>query len=503
MTIEAVKVRFAPSPTGYLHVGGARTALFNWLFARKHGGAFILRIEDTDRSRHVADSLEKILDDMRWLGLHWDEGPEVGGESAPYFQSERLDIYTRHIDKLLESGRAYFALETPEELSAMRDAANAQKQTFKYRRPDPLPTVEEGRAAKAAGREVTVRFAMPENDMIVQDEVLGEVRIPREELEDFVIQKRDGWPTYHFACVVDDELMGVTHVLRGQEHLMNTPKHVAMQQAMGFRTPIYAHLSIIFNMNGSKMSKRDKEKALAKGLVPPEIDVHDFRVAGYLPEALLNFISLLGWSPGEDREQMTLEETVEAFDLSRLGSANAKFDRDKLLSFNTDWCAKLSPERLLAALKDFASVSGSKLADFDDETLAYLLRINAGYRTFRDIEAKCAFLWAVDDAIEYDAKAVRKVLQKNEGAGFSMLEHLVELLANHESWESASLEQFLTTLCEEKGVKLGAVAQPLRVALTGTTISPPIYDTLVLLGREKTLARIQRILTLKETIAQG
>ena len=494
---DPVRTRFAPSPTGYLHVGGARTALFNWLLARQSGGSFVLRIEDTDRTRHVADSVPKILDDLRWLGLSWDEGPEVGGAFGPYFQSERLGLYNEHLDRLLATGHAYYALETPEQLAALREQAKTQDAHRKYRRPDPLPTVEQGLAARADGQPVTVRFKMPERDITVEDRILGQVRIAREELEDFVIQKNDGWPTYHFACVVDDEFMGITHVLRGQEHLMNTPKHVAMQEALGFATPVYAHLPIIFNMNGSKMSKRDKEKALAQGLQPPEIEVHDFRLAGYLPEALLNFISLIGWSPGDDREHFTLDETVGLFRIDRIGTGNGKFDRDKLLSFNTRWAAALDDGRRLAALKDYSATSASPMTAADDATLEHLLRASAGFRTFRDVESKSSFLFVDDHQIDYDPKAVQKVLAKNDGAGYDMLAQLLEKLPADSDWNAASIDRCLIRLRESKDVGLGAVAQPLRVAVTGTTISPPIHDTLELLGRSRTINRIRRTLALR------
>ncbi len=497
MSAEAVRVRFAPSPTGYLHIGGARTVLFNWLLARKTGGKFVLRIEDTDRSRHVEDSVGKILEDLRWLGLDWDEGPEVGGDVGPYYQSERLDLYQKYTDQLLESGQAYYALESAEELAAAREKARAEKKNFTYQRPNPLPTVAEGQAARDAGRQVPVRFKMPTDDILIQDDILGEVRLAAADVEDFVIQKHDGWPTYHFACIVDDELMGITHILRGQEHLSNTPKHVTMQKVLGFRTPRYAHLPIIFNANGSKMSKRDKEKAIAKGLEPPEIDVHDFRQAGYLPEALLNFISLLGWSAGGDREQLTLDETIELFSVDRIGATNARFDRDKLIAFNTDWATKVSQDRLVMLLRDFATINALPMATADDATLAKLLECCAGFRTFRDVQAKIGFVFTGDNEIEYDAKAVKKVLAKNEGAGFAMLEHLRAALGALASWDQAGIEALIERLCTEHDVKMGAVAQPIRVAVTGSTVSPSIHDTLLLLGRDKTLARIERAINLR------
>ncbi len=548
MSTEPMRVRFAPSPTGYLHVGGARTALFNWLIARRTGGKFILRIEDTDRSRHVEDSTARIQDDMRWLGLQWDEGPEIGGENGPYFQSQRLEIYQQHCDRLIESGRAYYALETPEELQALREAARREKRAVVYRRPDPLPTVEQGKAARAEGRPVTVRFIMPDRDVVVRDEILGEVRLAGKEIEDFVIQKSDGWPTYHFACVVDDALMKIDCVLRGQEHLINTPKHVAMQEALGFDTPRYAHLPIIFNMDGTKMSKRSAVKefnqrikqarqragdlsdadfagGIAQATGVPgeivaaiaggkrdvldealkqvakhleisllEINVHDFRVSGYLPEALLNFISLLGWSPGEDREQLSLEETTTLFDVTRVGKTNARFDRTKLQAFNTDWCNRVTAERLAEALDDYLKQNESPLLVADAAQRAHLLKACAGFRTFKEFEGKCRSLFAEDDAIQYDPKAVKKVLVKGEGRGYTMLETTLPKLESCEPWTAASLEQLLEKICAEHDTKLGAVAQPIRVAVTGTTISPPIYDTLAVLGKNRTIARIHRCL---------
>ena len=494
---QNIRVRFAPSPTGYLHIGGARTVLFNWLVARQAQGIFVLRIEDTDRTRHVEDSVAKILEDLRWLGLDWDEGPEKGGDFGPYFQSERLDLYNEHLQHLLNEGKAYYALETPEELQRMREAAEKSTGGFRYPRPDPLPTVAEGEAAREAGTPVVVRLKMPAEDVIVTDDILGEVTVAADQHEDFVIQKSDGFPTYHFACVVDDALMRITHVLRGQEHLMNTPKHIALQRALGFDTPRYAHLPVIFNMSGSKMSKRDKEKALAKGEPPPEIDVHDFRVAGYLPEAVVNFISLLGWSPGEDREQLTSQETVDLFSVERIGKTNAKFDREKLLAFNTDWATRVTSERLLEAFRDFIKVNPDVpdgLRQADDAALTRVLEACAGFRTFPDVIRKAGFIFLADDAIEYDPKAVKKVLAKNDGEGYAMLEYLTPKLSalTETEWKATTLEPLLGAVCTEKEVNLGKVAQPIRVAASGTTISPSIHETLEMLGKESTLARMQR-----------
>lgn len=488
-----MRVRFAPSPTGYLHIGGARTVLFNWLLARRHGGTFILRIEDTDQSRNVEDSVTKIVEDLRWLGLTWDEGPVVEGPCGPYFQSQRLDLYNRYLKQLLESGAAYYSLETPDQLAAMREAAKREKRAVTYIRPDPTPTIAEGESARASGRPVVIRLKMPNADISVTDDILGTVVLPAAQSEDFVLQKGDGFPTYHFACVVDDELMKITHVLRGQEHLMNTPKHIALQRALGFRTPRYAHLPVIFNMDGTKMSKRDKEKALAAGKQPPEIDVHDFRVNGYLPETVLNFIALLGWSAGEEREHYTLDELKDRFTIERVGKTNAKFDREKLLSFNTTWATKVSPERLLAAFKDYIAVSGSPMRSADDTLLSRILRICEGFRTFRQVEEKVAFLFKSDDAILFDPKAVEKVLAKNDNAGFGVLQALQPQLSELNDWSKESIHQTISGYAEANGLGLGQIAQPLRVAVSGSTVSPSIDDTLELLGKTSTLGRIARL----------
>jgi glutamyl-tRNA synthetase len=494
---KKMRVRFAPSPTGYLHIGGARTVLFNWLLARRHGGDFILRIEDTDQARNVDDSVGKILDDLRWLGLSYDEGPVIEGPCGPYYQSQRLDIYNKYLLLLLGSGHAYYALETPEQLAEMREAAKRDRRSVTYVRPHPVPTVAEGEAARRAGRQVVVRLKMPGESITVVDEILGEVVLPADQNEDFVIQKGDGFPTYHFACVVDDERMKITHVLRGQEHLMNTPKHIALQRAMGFATPRYAHLPVIFNKDGTKMSKRDKEKALASGRQPPEIDVHDFRTSGYLPEALLNFIALLGWSPGDDREFFDLGELTHVFSVERVGKTNAKFDREKLLSFNTTWATRVSPARLLEAFKDFLQWSATAppaMRAAGDDRLAEVLRICAGFRTFADVVAKSKFLFIEDEAIAFDPQAYAKNLQKNDNAGMAMLRTTKARLAALSGWSPSEIDQTLQAICAESGSGMGSVAQPIRVAVTGSTVSPAIGETLAMLGRESSLKRIDRCL---------
>lgn len=535
-----VVTRFAPSPTGYLHIGGARTALFNWLFARRMGGRFILRIEDTDTKRNTPTATEQVIDDLRWLGIEWDEGPEVGGPNGPYQQSLRKDIYNRYIRKLLDEKKAYYCFDTPQELQTMRDKAIAKKENFIYPRPEVFADEEDVKKAKARGREVVVRFAMPDTAITVEDIVRGEVKFGRGELGDFIIQKSDGLPTYNFACVVDDCLMEVSHIIRGQEHLMNTPGQQALWQALfaGKELPKYAHMSVTVSEGGGKLSKREQPKVLRKaikagedieleklaeagnltieevnsfiagkstvdmpsvnamaeyiGVELPEINVVDFFRNGYLPEAMVNFIALLGWSPGDDREIMPPEELIEAFDLGRLAKANSLFDRKKLIAFDTEHIRTADEGKLLEHFKDYLRVAESVVLSADDRLLTRIIKVNAGARTLADIERKSRFLFLANHEIEYDDKAVKKVLLKNDG--LAILQTVRDKLAAMEQFTEEAIENMLRGLAEEKQVGLGKVAQPLRVAICGTTISPPIFDSVDMLGRENTLARIDMTL---------
>jgi len=539
---KTVVTRFAPSPTGYLHVGGARTALFSWLLARHFGGKFLLRIEDTDLARSTEQAALQLLEDLRWLGLHWDNAELV-------YQSKRLEIYNGIIDDLLAKGLAYKAYETQEEIAAERKAAEAQKKQFVYRRR--ARTDEQIRAYESEGRPHVVRLAMPVREYSFRDEVLDkDIVLPAEEVQDFIIRKADGMPTYHFAVVVDDQAMAVTHILRGQEHLKNTFGHIALQEALGYPRPVYGHLPIIQNMDGSKMGKRDRDKkirqrvqeimkstkrsaadiAAAAGLgeavfgdwlgdsqkqldIPeqaalmhviglkqsdlPEILVHDFRKNGYLPEALLNFLALLGWSPGGDREKMTMQEMTQLFSVSHIGKSNAKFDRVKLLSFNTDGSASAAKERLVQALRDYLSVNpDSPLGNATDEQLAKLLEMKKGFRLLREVDEVSRFFFMPDNELTYEPDAVEKNLRKNERAGMAALREARGVLEAVTHWTAAGCEGAIKAFCEQNGMGLGKIAQPIRIAVSGTTISPPIFESLEFLGRERTLRRIDRCLSL-------
>ena len=518
MSVQIV-TRFAPSPTGYLHVGGARTALFNWLLARHAGGKFLLRIEDTDLARSTQESVDGVLEDLKWLGLMWDNAELV-------FQSKRKVIYDAIFERLIADGLAYKAYETPAELDAQRKIAERAKRAYVYKRPN--LTDDQIRKFEAEGRTSVVRFVMPVMEYRFHDVVLGkEIVLGASQVQDFIIRKTDGMPTYHFAVVVDDAEMGVTHILRGQEHLLNTVNHIALQEALGYPRPTYGHLPVILNTDGSKMSKRDRDKkvrhhanvwlknskksgeelaALAglpaervtqwladdgrqlegeeqTKLMPviglresdlPEILVHDFRANGYLPEVLLNFLSLLGWSPGADKERMSIGEMIELFTVERIGQANAKFNRDKLLSVN--------------------SISPVNMAD--DEQLVRVIEMNAGMRTLREVEEKSRFLFVDDEKIEYPADAIEKILLKAEKQGLTALLGVRDVLAGVEDWKGAALETAAKAYCEKAGLGLGKVAQPIRLAVSGSTVSPPIFASLEFLGKERSMRRVERCLSI-------
>ncbi|HML73763.1 MAG TPA: glutamate--tRNA ligase [Anaerohalosphaeraceae bacterium] len=535
-----IVTRFAPSPTGYLHVGGARTALFNWLLARRMGGKFLLRIEDTDVKRNTPTATAQVLEDLKWLGIDWDEGPDKDGPNGPYLQSQRLEIYTKFAHQLVDQGKAYYCFDTSEELDAMRKQAEAQKRKSIYPRPARFPDESDVKKAQSEGRPVTIRFAVDQSrPVIIQDEIRGQVQFDPAELGDFIIIKSDGFPTYHFAVVIDDQLMNVTHVIRGQEHLMNTPNHQLLQQALGFRTPVYAHLPVIVSEGGGKLSKRERAKVLKDavksrsgidlaamadaggtdlgsvqsflagdstpdmpvvdamaayaGVHLPEINIVDFLRSGYLPETLVNFLALLGWNPGDQREIMTVEEMTASFDLSRVNKSNSLFDRKKLLAFNTEHIKLCKPDKLLGYFKAYLKENNSPVAHADEALLARLLKVNEGARTLEQIEQKCRFAFMADDAILYDDEAVKKVLLKNDG--LVMLSVIAEGLKSLPEVTAESIENLLRGIAEQKQVGLGKIAQPLRVALTGTTISPPIFDTVDILGLDRTLKRIALTIT--------
>jgi glutamyl-tRNA synthetase len=545
---EQVVTRFAPSPTGYLHVGSARTAIFNWLWARRNGGKFILRIEDTDLKRNTPTAMRQVMEDLRWLGIDWDEGPQTGGPNSPYLQSQRRDIYDKYVKKLLAEKKAYYCFDTPQELNALRKEAQSQKKNFIYPRPKDFPDESNIKKAKARGKPVTVRFAMPSGSTRVEDEVRGTCFFSGDVINDFIIQKSDGFPTYNFACVVDDYLMKVTHVIRGQEHLMNTPGQQALWKALGFgELPKYAHMSVTVSDTGGKLSKRERPQALRKiietdksidleklakagnisreeldgflsgqstpdmpaidamakylGVRLPEINVVDFFRSGYLPETMVNFLALLGWNPGGRREVMSTGELISSFDLSRLTKSNSLFDRDKLLAFNTEHIKMLKLDELVRHFRDYIKAVASPLTKADDEMLEKIIKANEGARTLAQMEQKSRFLFLADDKIDYDEKAIKMVLMKHDG--MNILRIIRGRLAEMDDFTEPKIEKMLRSLAQEKQVGLGKVAQPLRVALCGTTISLPIFNSVQMLGKENTLARIDIALKKFGTVTEA
>lgn len=453
--MTAPRVRFAPSPTGSLHVGGARTALYNWLFARRHGGVFILRIEDTDVARSRTELTQQILDALTWLGLPWDEGP--------FFQSERQRLYREAAEKLLAEGKAYRAFETPEELETMKTSARAAGTEFRYPGTGRAIPKEESDRRASAGEKFVLRLRVPEEPIVVDDAVQGRAEFPAGALDDFVLLRSDGHPLYHFSAVVDDVDMGITHVIRGVDHLPNTPKHVALFRALGAPVPVFAHLGMILGQDGKKLSKRHG----AAG-------VEEFREQGILPEALSNFLALLGWSPGEDREKMTVEETVRLFSIERIGPSPSRFDHEKLLWLNGQYLQELSADELLGRLVPFG------LPACDPKTLARAVALHRSRaRTLRELSGALA-LYGTDPAA-FDPAALKKF---GTPAAAAHLRALTGRLLAVEPFEHPALEEAARLLAAERNLKLGDLAQPARLALTGSLASPPLFELIEVLGRE-------------------
>lgn len=500
------------------------------------------------------------LEDLKWLGLEWDEGPEYqgigGGDKGPYYQSQRLGTYESFFERLIETGVAYRAFETAEELEAARSSARAEKRAYRYDRASLNLDAATVQQYVKEGRPHVVRFKVPDDRQLTfHDEVLGDVTVASSELDDFVIRKADGYPTYHFAVVVDDELMGITHVIRAQEHTNNTFKHILLQEALGFNRPAYAHISVVTNPDGSKMSKRDKDKALraavreAKlehppqthggaaemnvreedwawwleshdrqlnmeatktlagylGVELPEIDVDDFRQAGYLPEVMVNYLALLGWSPGENIEKFDRDFLIQRFSLDRIVKSPAKFDRDKLLAFNLDAIQAMTLEAFTDRLREHCRRHHPEfLEKLNDRAFDMLAASNhERSKTLEDPVRTCRFFVTADDSIVYEhSKAVRKHLTGGEPSGFDHLEALRDSLAEVSQWTAECLEHVIGEYANVHAEgKLGKVAQPLRIAVSGTTVSPPIFDTLAILGKKSTLNRIDLCLAKREELS--
>ncbi len=474
--MPAVRVRFAPSPTGYLHVGGLRTALYNYLFARKNGGSFILRIEDTDRARYVEGAVENLIDTLRWAGLEFDEGPGTGGTAGPYVQSERLATYRRHAEELVASGNAYWAFDTPEEIEAMRKSLESRRLFPKYDRRALRLSNEEVKRKLESGVPAVVRMRVPDASVVTFDDVIrGRLEFSSDIIDDQVLLKSDGYPTYHLANVVDDHLMGVTHVIRGEEWLSSTPKHVLLYRFFGWDLPVFAHLPLLLNPDKSKLSKRQGDVA-----------VEDYRRNGYLPEALVNFVAFLGWNPGDEREFFSLQELVSEFSLERVGKAGAVFNLEKLNWLNAQHLRRRPDAELASWLR--ASLRGIPGGDgrFSDE---YLRKVVVAMRErvsfVRDFLEKSPYFFR--DTSEFDPEIVRKRWKADSPAYLRAFVREISAgdLEGKEAYEAA-----LHRAAASCGIKNGELIHLVRLAVTGMGIGPGLYDILEIFGSAEVARRI-------------
>ena len=475
------RVRFAPSPTGYLHVGGARTALFNLLFARRHGGTFVLRIEDTDVERSSADMVTGILDGMRWLGLTWDEGPEIGGPHAPYFQSERLQRYAAAATQLVDAGSAYYCYCSADRLRDERAKAEQRGEAWQYDRACLALSAGQVQANEAAGLPRAIRFKVPAGATGFDDAVHGRIAFDGANIEDFVVVRSDGHPTYHLSVVVDDVDMRITHVVRGDDHISNTPKHVLLFAAFGAAQPQFAHVPLILGADKKRLSKRHGATS-----------VTEYQRQGYLPEALVNFLALLGWAPGDDRELMSWEEMIEAFSLDGISSGDAVFNTEKLDWMNGQYIARLPVadlgERVLPFLADAGLASSPLISNsVMYHRLLELLRPRA--KRLSDFAKQARPI--LSDTVEFDPEAVVKNLSIPDLDGH--LAALAVSLAAVGEFDEANVERTVRETAAQRALKAGPLIHATRLAVTGRGVSPGLFEVLVFLGRERVIARIGQL----------
>lgn len=476
-----VRVRFAPSPTGYLHVGGARTALFNWLFARHHGGTFILRIEDTDRERSTEESVQAILDGMTWLGLDWDEGPGVGGPHAPYFQTQRLESYYAYAQKLLDAGRAYKCYCSPEELEERRKQLLAEGKAPKYDRTCCHLSEAEQRQREAEGRKPVIRFrALDQGETVLDDLIRGRITFDNSTLDDFVLVKSDGMPTYNFAAVIDDASMEITHIIRGDDHISNTPRQIQVYQALGLALPKFAHVPMILGADKTRLSKRHGATAVGQ-----------YRELGYLPETMVNYLALLGWSLNATETVFSREDLIKHFSLERCSKNPAVFDPKKLEWLNGVYIRQTSPEKLAELLLPALIAEGllSEADARDPGKMEYLRQVIALQQTrlrlLTEFVPTSAYFFQDPQEFEEAAEAHLKKPYVPQA-----LRALAERLEKLETFTQPHLEEVFTGLMAELELGTGDFIHPVRSALTGRKVSPGIYDVVALLGRETVLRRL-------------
>jgi glutamyl-tRNA synthetase len=456
-----VRTRFAPSPTGALHIGGARTAIFNWLFARHHGGKFILRIEDTDQMRSTEDSIAEILDAMAWLGLDWDEGP--------FRQSERLSFYQRHVEKLLEAGEAYRCYCAPEELEARRKEAQSRGQVYRYE------ATCKNLNSHPLDKPFAIRLKTPEiGSIVVEDLIRGTITFDAKEIDDFIIQKTDGFPTYNFAVVIDDVTMNITHVIRGDDHIANTPKQILIYEALGYETPKFAHVSMILGSDKTKLSKRHGATSTIA-----------YREMGYLPEALVNYLARLGWSYG-DQEVFSKEELVEKFTLHNVGKSPAVFNPEKLLWLNGLYIRNTPAKEIARLVIPFLEKKGFK-ATPDERLIKIVESLRERVKTLVEFAESADYFFV--DEVKYEEAAKKKFLTPEV---LPIFETLIGRLSLLDDFTVPEMQRIFNEIIEERGVKLVKIAQPVRVALTGGTVSPGIFEVMEILGKDKVIERIKK-----------
>ena len=483
---KKVKVRFAPSPTGDLHVGNIRTALFDWAYARHTGGTFLFRIEDTDTTRVTDEYIQAAIDTLKWLGLNWDEGPEVGGDNGPYLQSQRLHIYAEWAQKFLDQKDAYHCYCTPAELEATRDAQRAANVAPGYDGKCRNLTAEQIAAYKAEGREAVVRMRMPDGSTTFVDEIRGEVSFDHKFVPDFVLVRADGSPLYTLAVAVDDVLMKVTHVLRGEDLLSSTPRQIRVYQAMGVKTedyPVFAHLPFVMGQDNAKLSKRNGEVSIAW-----------YREQGYLPEAICNYLALLGWSPGDDRENITMKELCELFTVEKVHSSPARFDMKKLEAINGDKIRALTIDEFLKWSLPFLTKAGIITGTDSEIALvkSALPIIQERIVKLDEVPQMLKFLFVKEFAVE--AESISKI---TDSVSKDILKRSLKELEQLSSWTHENIEAALrASLIEEMGLKPRIAFTAVRIATTGSTISPPLFESMELLGKDASLARIAAALML-------
>lgn len=517
-----VRTRFAPSPTGYLHIGGVRTALFNWLLARQSGGQFILRIDDTDAGRNVEAALQPILEGFRWLGIDWDEGPEVGGPRGPYYQSQRADIYQAAVDRLLASGHAYRDYARPEELQSLRQAAEQRKSRFFYDRRWMAETDQQAAAFEAEGRPRTVRLKMPrEGQCVIDDLIRGQVTFAWDHEQDTVIQRPDGSCLYHLASAIDDHEFDITHVVRAEEHLSNTPRQIFILEALGYPRPLFAHLPYVAEPGGAaKLSKRKLAKyeqhkefaallKLGRGIAercriataadtfnPVLVDF--YRTIGFDPPPILNYLLLLGWSLDGQREKFTVAEMIEQFNLARVNKAPASFDPKKMLAFQADHFAALPLGQRIEAVRPFAEQGGLLTAADAEPRLAAV--VDAAGDRIRLGGEILDFAYCFVDTVEYDRPAFQKRICQPPEAQRLLGELRDSLAEATEPFEPAAVEASVHAFCQQAGIELKQIIHALRIATTGQPAGFGMFETLAILGKPTVLARIDQALAAAATI---